>query len=161
MANSLVAGSVPPFSMFGGVPGKVIMDESIYPRKLSPKRKDKIIRKIMDRLIIILEDKGFNIFCKEIDGNKIININQKLIIYKDNINKEICEKLGETQQKDVILIGFSFQKELLGMDFTIFNLNSMHIYGEQDEISDELREFFRKNALKFEPLLWRYGGKND
>jgi len=161
IANSLVATNVPSFSMFGGVPGKVIIDGSKYPRKLSPKRKDKIIRGILDRLIIILDDKGFKLYNKEIDGNIMIRINDKLVIYKFDINKEICEKLDGTQHKDVILIGFSFHKELLGMNFIIFNLNSMHIHGEQNEISDEIREFFRKNAIKFEPLLWRYGDKND
>jgi acetyltransferase-like isoleucine patch superfamily enzyme len=53
----------------------------------------------------------------------------------------------------------NFNHEKVNVNNVVFDLNKYEISGDQDTISDEVREVFRRYGVKFKPYLWRY--KNE
>ena len=47
--------------------------------------------------------------------------------------------------------------ETIGQSFTkALSTCGLRIFGLQDSLSDELREFLRKQGIRFAPIYWRY-----
>ena len=40
---------------------------------------------------------------------------------------------------------------------TLFDLAAARVFGAQDELSDDVREFCRHRGIRFRPFAWRYG----
>ena len=46
-----------------------------------------------------------------------------------------------------------------GVECVLFDLKKLEIYGVQNEVSDEVRNFLRRRGIRFKPIYWRYIGE--
>ena len=40
----------------------------------------------------------------------------------------------------------------------VFDVGAYRVHGEQDAVSDEVRNFLRRRGIRFKPIHWRYRG---
>jgi len=46
------------------------------------------------------------------------------------------------------------------LNCVLFDLDSLIIYGAENEYSDEVRNFLRLRGIRFKPIYWRYSGES-
>ena len=147
LANSNVIFDIPDKTLVGGVPAKIIKKD--FPRKLSLEQKDKIMRRLLDELIIHLKNQGIDVKKEELNEKISLKTNykEKRIIY--------CLKAERGPIDADVILTF----DSLGLNekhSCIFDLTDSIIKGEQDNLTDEIRNFLRRRGIKFSPIYWRY-----
>lgn len=149
--GSFVNKDLPAGCLAGGIPAKVLR-ENYYPRSLNETDRDRIVRETLDRYIPELEYKGFDLTVLDDENNLKISIdNNTLLFYSPQINDQSNTWLQQIQQRLIIL---TFDANLLsGKELvdstTIFNLTDFSITGISDALSEDLRDFLRRNCIRF------------
>jgi acetyltransferase-like isoleucine patch superfamily enzyme len=144
--GSVVHQDLPPRCLAGGRPAKVLK-EGIYGNVLSSSQKDSILREIVSRYAPELEFKGFQVQKAESSGNIFLKVGNANIAYLS------ADDLGEMPISNGRTIIIAWQKvppEVLPVGkTTVFNLGAMEIEGVVDELSEDLRDFLRRNCIRF------------
>ncbi len=147
--GSVVTKDLPPRSLAGGVPAKVLR-EGLFDHKLSFEEQIGIVREILERYIPELEFKGFTVEKDETDKNILLRVDNSLIAFFPNI--EDMKKYQDINMKDrLIILGWSKESEIQpdSEQITLFDLNKMKMSGYTDELSEDLRDFLRRNCIRF------------
>ncbi|MBI5620483.1 E3 binding domain-containing protein [Candidatus Saganbacteria bacterium] len=158
--NSFVALDVPPRSLAGGVPAKVIKSSDHYPKRLTPEQKDALLKGIIVELVLKLKDKGYGVEEKIFSDRLALTVRRSgveaKIVYSSALDAEIVRQVMEGTNR-LIIIGFYLDlKGLDGTELSVFDLTARSATGRRDELSDEVREHLRKRGIRFTPILWRY-----
>lgn len=131
-ANTTVTNNVKPYSQLSGNPavivGKINTSSDI-------RRKKSITKRIVQTMY---------------QENQRVDINENKVVYYDLIDKK-------TKISGKVLITLSVDEEFeLPKQTVLFDLNKYEIKGEQNILTDEVRNHFRKRGIKFKPIHWRY-----
>jgi acetyltransferase-like isoleucine patch superfamily enzyme len=127
-AGAVVSKDVPDNTIVGGVPAKVITGPPNYPKKLSNEDKDNILWQIMMQYAKLLEDKVENVMVEK--------TNAKITI------KGIYNGIFEVVYFDKIITVKHVWKVI-----AISPIEGTW-YGEDSEISDDLRDFLRHYGIR-------------
>jgi hypothetical protein len=127
-AGAVVTKDVPDYCVVAGVPAKVIFGPPDYPQKLSEKEKDNILWQIMMEYAELLRDK--------IDG-VIVESNAEKVIIKGFYN-------------GIFEIEYWNREIIVKQNWKIFVISPIEgtWYGEDGEISDDLRDFLRHYGIR-------------
>jgi galactoside O-acetyltransferase len=149
MSNSTVIEDVPPFSLAGGVPVKVIRNN--IRRELDHGEQALILRRVLKGFVRNLEFKG----CK-VEG--MPDTEMLLITLPDGSTRTLIflapdQSLPSKIPSDSILI-------TLGKDVSIsdqasvFDIVNRQFVGVEDRLTHELRIFLRRHGIRFRPFAW-------
>jgi len=145
--GSVVHEDLPPRCLAGGRPAKVLR-EGIYGNILSSGEKDSILREIVGRYAPELEFKGFQVQKAESSGNIFLKLSNANIAY-------LCKTDGLSEMpisngRTIIIAWQRVLPEVLSAGkTTVFNLGDMEMQGVVDELSEDLRDFLRRNCIRF------------
>lgn len=144
--GSLVNRDVPDGALVGGIPAKVLR-ENAYPKALDTTKKDAIVRKILTDYIPLLRFKGYATESAQNVGNvwslSIDDTHQ--IMY----GEEAASLLPLVDPKRrVLMLYFTATKGIEGT-VTHFNLSTLCIDGDMDELGEDLRDYLRRRGIKF------------
>jgi acetyltransferase-like isoleucine patch superfamily enzyme len=145
--GSVVHQDLPPRCLAGGKPAKVLR-EGIYGNVLSSTEKDLILREVVSRYVPELEFKGFRVQRVESSENIFLKVGDANIAYLSRTNdlSEIPTLNGRT----IIIARQRVSPEVLPAGkTTVFNLGAMEMEGIVDELSEDLRDFLRRNCIRF------------
>lgn len=143
IANSVVTRDFPAKSLAGGIPAVEMPAGKIYPKKLNDKDKINILGKL------------FSSFKEKLPGGKAEYY--QFITEFNNFQHPHPARAGRA-----VILTYSVQgadSASLNKNTTVFDCGKNRVYGKEDQVSDELREFLRKRGIRFEPSLWRYKRK--
>lgn len=141
-ANSTVAGVVREKALVGGIPAVELASSKIYPRQLSEKDRETVLNNIFQSF---LNKRGLR--------------HQKEYAFRFSLDG-IDGLSKEARQRRTIVLAYyckdkrSFEK--YPHHWTVFVCSDGTVIGEQDGLSDELRESLRKQGIVFSPIRWRY-----
>ena len=131
-ANSTVTQNVEPYTQLSGNPAVIIRKIN---KNVDIRRKKSLIIKIVESMY---------------QENQIVDINEKNVVYFNRIDNET--KI-ETKVLITLLVGENFK---LPKKTVVFDLNKYEIKGDQNALTDEVRNFFRRRGIRFKPIHWRY-----
>ena len=134
LANSLVTEDVDAFVAVCGVPAKRLYR---IQHGMPLEQKEKTIKRILPDLFEELQFKGF-------DANEVVFLRE----YDGSADQTLCS----------IIITFSTKKKNDNErnNVAIFDLGDYKFSGKRTEMTDEVRNFFRKRGIRFSPIYWRY-----
>jgi len=152
MVNSFVALNVPATTFVGGVPAQVIRHIAI------PSRVEQvgIMRAQMSELAAALSAAGHTVARREEDGGVLtLDLGGGAAVL---FASSWPPATALPERRRTIILSFNDQRrpDLRSHD-TLFDLAGSCVYGIQDELSDEVREFCRRRGIRFRPFAWRYG----
>ncbi len=150
MVNSFVAVNVAASTMVGGVPAQVI--RHISAPSLAEQKK-MLIDELMPEMANALRERGFKVQRHDCDGGVELAL-------AGSADVRFLPEWGELPLpagRQVILAFGAPQPLHLPAGVTCFDLTSSRVFGAQDALSDEVREFCRRRGLRFRPYAWRYG----
>jgi acetyltransferase-like isoleucine patch superfamily enzyme len=136
--RSVITKSFPASCMIAGNPSKIIKRN--IKNKISKKEKLELIKQTLKEYSEILQSKGINV--------KKINLNGlKYDIKNKDFECRICyeEVIKKSKEKKIIL---TFNNLKHDQKSTILNLSKRTLKGEEDEITDDLRDFLRKSGVR-------------
>jgi acetyltransferase-like isoleucine patch superfamily enzyme len=151
VVNSMVAHNVPPATLVAGVPAQVI-------RRIVPPTRDEQIEiafRLMPELGEVLRQRGYAV---SFGGEK--RVERIEVVGKGGVwfvPRWTSEAVRGMEPRAVVL---TFADDRVGQireGLTVFDLAASQVIGEQDELSDEVREFCRRRGIRFRPYAWRYG----
>jgi acetyltransferase-like isoleucine patch superfamily enzyme len=149
--GSLVNKDLPPGCLAGGIPVKVLR-ENYYPRPMEEADKDRVMREILTRYIPELEYKGFTLTTTD-DATKVgIELgDDALLLYAPRLSTEVLTWLQHRGERVVVLTfdAAAFPAERQGETTTVFDLEQMEISGPMDALSEDVRDFLRRNSVRF------------
>lgn len=127
-AGAVVSKNVSDNTIVGGVPAKVISGPPDYPKKLSEKEKDDFLWQIMMQYAELLRDKIDNV---------VVESNTEKIIIKGFYN-------------GIFEILYYDRTITVNYEWKIFVISPIEgtWYGEDSEISDDLRDFLRHYGIR-------------
>ena len=130
-AGAVVSKNVPDNTVVGGVPAKVITGPPEYPKKLSEKEKDDLLWQIIMQYAELLKDKIETVIV-ESDAKKIV------------IKGFLYNHYGQFE------IVYWDRMITVNYDWKIFVISPIKgtWYGEDSEISDDLRDFLRHYGIR-------------
>ena len=131
-ANSTVTSDVKAYTQLSGNPAVVVGKINT---NITQNKKISIIKRMLSSMY------------KE---QQRVNINEKNVTYLDSVN-------SKTNTEASVIITFNVEKKFKPRKGKIvFNLDTYEIRGDQDSLSDEVRNFFRRRGIRFKPIHWRY-----
>lgn len=127
-AGAVVSKNVPDNTIVGGVPAKVITGPPDYPKKLSGKEKDDLLWQIIMQYAELLKDKIDNV---------VVESNTEKIVIKGFYN-------------GIFEILYYDRTITVNYEWKIFVISPIERtwYGEDSEISDDLRDFLRHYGIR-------------
>jgi acetyltransferase-like isoleucine patch superfamily enzyme len=148
MVNSFVAVNVPGATLVGGVPAQVLR-HIVAP---SLEEQQRIVReRLLPDIAGVLAQHGHAV---RADGG-ILHVGGGRGAAIQYLAEWAPEKLTAANR----LIALTFAESgsvVAGPGQTVLDLRAMQLWGEQDELSDEVRECLRRRGLRFRPYAWRY-----
>lgn len=155
MSNSLVTSHVLPYSMVGGVPAVVIKNQ--VRREVSMNSQKKILASLMEEFINFLKYKGVKTKCLK-DGEKIeYTIDSAKLDRKYRLVLVKTENEVSFEDREAIYIGLNFKH--IDKQVSIFDVGRKQIFGPQNIVTAEIRNFLRRRGIVFSPIYWRYDYK--
>ena len=135
LANSTVIDNVKENTQVCGNPARLI---GRIPGGLTIDKKERIVLRMISDM-------------KELFREREIN---DVIIY-------LPHYVADSGLKDKIVITLStpYDFNVDSIECILFDMEKLYIYGVQNHISDEVRNFLRKRGVKFSPIYWRYTGE--
>jgi len=135
LANSTVIDNVKENTQVCGNPARLI---GRIPGGLTIDKKERIVLRMISDM-------------KELFREREIN---DVIIY-------LPHYVADSGLKDKIVITLSTPDDFNvdSIECILFDMEKLYIYGVQNHISDEVRNFLRKRGVKFSPIYWRYTGE--
>ncbi len=137
LANSVVSSDVEPYAVVSGVPAKVV---SRIKTDLSRQQQDRIVRRFMDELHELLR-------FRKLDEDKVV--------YTQTFDAALKPDAQVVLTFETLNMPGSPDK------FVVFDLTERRLYGEQNRLSDEVRNFLRRKGIRFKPIYWRYEHDKD
>jgi acetyltransferase-like isoleucine patch superfamily enzyme len=149
--NSFVALNVPPDTLIGGVPAQVIRHVA------APSRAEQIAI-VRDRLIpdltTALRERGRQL-SHHAEGDTVT------LEFAEGAAVQFMpawDSAALPQRKRVVVLTFADAAAPVPPPrVTLFDLAAARVFGTQDELSDDVREFCRRRGIRFRPFAWRYG----
>ncbi len=133
LANATVICDVPNGAVFAGVPAKEV--GRVNPPK-SIEDKERILSRMLEELYMELDLMAVNPntvrYCKSVQVSAVSSAEITLCF----------ELIGDVAE--------------LRAGAVVFNLSNYQIYGNQTQLTDEIRNFMRKRGIRFSPIYWRY-----
>jgi acetyltransferase-like isoleucine patch superfamily enzyme len=152
MVNSFIALNVPPAAFVGGVPAQVIRHIA------TPSRVEQlgIMRAQMSELAAALATAGHTVTRREEEGGVLtLDLGGGAAVLLASSWPPETPLPGRHR---TIVLSFNDQRQPdLRSHDTLFDLAGSCVYGIQDELSDEVREFCRRRGIRFRPFAWRHG----
>lgn len=150
--GSLVNKDLPPGCLAGGMPVKVLR-ERYFPKPMEGADKDRVLREILARYIPELEYKGLGPHTTE-DATKVgIELGEDtVLLYAPHLGTEVLDWLRQHRRERVIILAFdtaNFAAEEWEEQLTIFDLEKMELSGPKDDLSEDVRDFLRRNCVRF------------
>jgi len=152
-AGAVVTKSFPSHTVVGGVPAKVIKAKPNYPKSLTRNNQIKVMKDILCEYAELLKDKINTVKTKTEEQSFIIfgNYTTYGIVYGETIIKNFAIKfdlarLPTSKEYKTIILRFDDQQIAEG-DYLI-NLTDLTWRGEEDELTDDLRNWLRKNGIR-------------
>lgn len=146
--NSFVGVNVPANTLVGGVPARVIRHISMPSRA----EQVRLFRERLASLPPLLEARGYGVERKD-DGDAVV-------FDLDDAGRIAFHPRwppSDTRAARNVLIGFIDEPpSAVPAGTTVFDLQSSRVFGDQDLLSDEVREFCRRLGIRFRPFAWRY-----
>jgi len=126
-AHSLVTKNIPDHCLAAGVPANILKEPTGYPKSLSLEEKIKFIEGVLRDYLTTLEIKEVKI-----------------------VSESLCDK-GEVVllfAKEEIQLFFLKEKLHLSLGDCLFDLNELKMSGEASPLSEDLRDYLRRRAVK-------------
>jgi acetyltransferase-like isoleucine patch superfamily enzyme len=149
--NSFVAVNVPPDTLVGGVPAQVIRHVA------APSRGEQIgiVRdRLMPDLAAALRERGRQL-SHHADGDTVT------LEFAEGAAVQFVPAWDSTalpKRRRVVVLTFADAVAAIAPPgVTLFDLAAVRVFGTQDELSDDVREFCRRRGIRFRPFAWRYG----
>lgn len=151
--GSLVNRDIPPRCLAAGIPAKVLR-ENYYPKPFSPEEKDQIIKDIFEQYIPELRYKGYEVNEQDFGGGLALEIDATTVIaYRYKIDEVVRKSLEAWLDKRLILLYFECELTIdfsqRGENHTYFDIAKYEVKGKTDEISEDVRDFLRRNCVRF------------
>ncbi len=147
VVNSFVALNVPANAFVGGVPAQVIR------HIVAPTRAEQvaIARAQMDELAVALaagdrREQGETVTLELTGGAAVCFVP----------SWPPAAPLPQHPRAVILGFGDGGEPDLLPQQ-TLFDLATSRVFGVQDQLSDEVREFCRRRGIRFRPYAWRHG----
>lgn len=168
-AGAVVTKSFPSHTVVGGVPAKVIKAKPNYPKSLTRNDQIKVMKTILREYAELLKDKintvktktekqSFTIFGNyttygSVHGEVIIK-NFAIWFAFEYANTFDLASFPTSEECKTIILRFNDQ-QIADSDYLI-NLTDLTWRGEEDELTDDLRNWLRKNGIRiFSPRGFR------
>lgn len=148
--GSVITKDLPPRCLAGGVPAKVLLD-GLFDRKPSDQEKDTIIRDILARYVPELEFKGFTVQYRSADHGVLLQVGSTSIWYAASADHSTWPNDVRVSDGRRIILTWGNLGEEITQDglATIFDLGSTVVLGGVDDLSEDLRDFLRRNCVRF------------
>jgi len=148
VVNSFVGLNVPASTLVGGVPARVIRHVAVPPR-------DEQVRLFRERLAglpPLLEAAGHRVERRQEGDTTVFDLGAAGTICFGPHWPLRAPRPGRS-----VLISFVEEPSpAVPPGTTLFDLHGSRVLGEQDLLSDEMREFCRRLGIRFRPFAWRY-----
>lgn len=135
LANSTVAGNVEPETIVSGNPARRI---GKVERPLSPERKERIVKRLIDEMQTTLEDR----------------LPTGAIAYQRVLDLERLDHGVHV----VLTFDCAGQAAAIEGELAVFDLTEYRVHGRQGQASDEVRNVLRRRGIRLAPIHWRYRG---
>jgi len=151
MVNSFVARNVPANTFVGGVPAQVI-------RHITAPSRDEQVAILRDRLVpelaVRLRERGHRVTQRAEGDGVSLDLGDGAVVQ--------CLPAWEPRSARAahartVILSFTAAAVTPAPGVTFFDLDGGHVWGEQDGLSDEVRELCRRRGIRFRPFAWRYG----
>ncbi len=149
-ANSTVTHNIQDNRLAGGIPAAAI-SKTAFPKKLTNRDRVFLIKRLLKDF---LNKQGYDadVRTNTLESFEWTGERVKMIFIPDRLTKEIkgdyrCFLISSNPIDDHMIDN---------PNATVFDLKERKITGIEDEASDLLREFFRKQGVRFTPPYWRY-----
>ncbi len=150
IVNSFVAQNVPPQTLVGGVPAQVI--RKIVAPAIEEQRRIVEERLIPD-LVEVLRTRGYSLRVAKASDTTILDAGARGTI--QFLPEWRRSSLAAGSRLVALTFGYTAEKAL-PPGLTVLDLSNSQIRGEQDDLSDEVRECLRRRGIRFKPYAWRY-----
>lgn len=150
MVNSFVATNVPPGALVGGVPAQVVR------HIIEPSRAEQIQiarERLLADLAQALELHGYSVTQRPFAAGLQFDLGH------GNAVQFLPEwdPAAVLPQRRVVVLSFADQAPITpAPGVTVLDLSQSRLCGEQDALSDEVRECLRRRGIRFRPYAWRY-----
>lgn len=145
--GSVVNRDLPARCLAGGRPATVLK-QNMYGHKLSAQEEDDILRDILNRYVAELEFKGFAVQKFESGENVLLEMDEAVVGYFRS--KADLHKLLSLNKRTIVIAWNHILPDLSeSSQITLFNLGEMKVEGCVDDISEDLRDFLRRNCIRF------------
>lgn len=148
--NSFVALNVPPNTLVGGVPAQVIRHIAAPQR---PEQVDIVRDRLMPELASALGERGRQL-SRHTDGDTVTFEFAEGAAVRF---MPIWDPAALPKRRRVVVLTFADAAPIAPPGVTLFDLAAARVFGIQDELSDDVREFCRRRGIRFRPFAWRYG----
>ncbi len=149
MVNSFVAVDVPPRAFVGGVPAQVVR----HIEQPSRAQQIEIMRAQLAELAQALGESGRPVAARESGEVTILELDSgESIRFAPDWNAAVVS----AAERVVVLTFAEEEISSLAPSATIFDLAGSRVYGKQDALSDDVREFCRRRGIRFRPYAWRH-----
>jgi len=148
-AGAVVTKSFPKNTVIGGIPAKIIKQQPNYPKELTYVDKLNVMINILKEYALLLKDKVDKVAIHE--GSRhfeiYIEYNKEkfIIVFSPSVHCPIPFK------KEIIL---SFEDHKIYKGDFLINLSNYTWKGEENEITDDLRDFLRKQGIRIFSRRW-------
>jgi len=147
--NSFVAVSVGPNVLVGGVPAQILRHVKQPPRD----EQVEMVRERLPEVATALREKGYSVTVREKGGSVILDAGRDGCV----CFLPLWPGPLPDRRRVVVLTFLDTAEAAARAGTTIFDLSGPSVVGEQDRLSDEVREFCRRRGIRFRPFAWRYG----
>jgi len=137
LANSTVISDVQPRDQVCGNPARVVGNVA---DSMDFNKKDRIMHRISKDMAQYFSQEG------KVDPDDVVYISKFVDNRKNNGKYVLAFSVPDNLSEDDI-------------EYTLFDLDRLVIYGRQNTESDEVRNFLRRRGIKFKPIYWRYTGE--
>lgn len=149
--NSFVAVNVAPRTMVSGVPAALVR-HIVRP---SHEERVRMMREALRGLAGVLGQRGRSVRVEEEPEAITLEIDDSAVV---RFAPAWPEAAGAPGVRRAVYLALKRGSEPdLADGSTLFDLGESRVYGIQDTLSDEVREFCRRRGIRFRPFAWRYG----
>lgn len=150
MVNSFVAINVPPDTLVGGVPARVIR-HVVAP---TPAEQVALVReRILPELASALVEYGHMVKRRNSGDTITLDLGDGSAVQF----VPSWETAPHFNQRRTVALTFADDAVLApAPGVTVFDLRGSRVLGEQDALSDQVREYCRRRGLRFRPFAWRF-----